>query len=160
MAARSDMIFGSSPITAVRTTEKPASRGTRAFFVRQACHTFRRCKSSAGRGDRNRPSKQRCPSRGGIRRKLMTTTRTRRTGTGYKAAAFWATQQWLGKPHHHREVAKVDPARPERRTCDLPWEICPFAGQAIASATTRDERAEVSRGRSSRRQANAEGRFP
>jgi hypothetical protein len=126
--------------------------------VRQACHTFRRCKFSAGRGDRNRPSRQGCPSRGGIRRKPTTTTRTRRTGTGYKASAVWAIQQWLEKPDSHPDAARVDPAGPERRTCDLPWEIClpaeaprasPPRAEATMSATAWEERTEVSRGRSS-----------
>src|SRR5207248_7594256 len=48
---------------------------------------------------------------------------------GYEAGATWAIQQWLETPHHHPEVAKVDPARPERRTSDLPWEVCSLAAR-------------------------------
>src|SRR5258708_10775571 len=39
------------------------------------------------RDDRNHPSKQGCPPRGGIRRKPMTKSRTRRIETGYEAIA-------------------------------------------------------------------------
>ena len=40
---------------------------------------------------------------------------------------MWVTQQWLGTPDIHPDIAGVDPARPERRTRDLPWEICLLA---------------------------------
>ena len=36
------------------------------FFVCQACFGSRRCKFSAGRGDRNREARPGCPPRGGI----------------------------------------------------------------------------------------------
>ena len=61
--------------------------------LRHACDVFRRCKSSTGRNERNRPSKQGCPSRDGIRRKPMTGVQTRRTGTGYKASVMWVIGQ-------------------------------------------------------------------
>ena len=90
----------------------------------------------------------------------MTTTRTRRTGTGYKAVATWVTQQWLGKPDSHPDVAAVDPAGPGRRRGELPWEISKSALKATVLVTVRDGHGEVSRGRSSRQRLYAEGRLP
>jgi hypothetical protein len=40
--------------------------GTAVIFVCQACFVSWRCKSSAGRDDRNRKARPGCPSRGGI----------------------------------------------------------------------------------------------
>ena len=54
----------------------------------------------------------------------MTAVQTRRTGTGYKAGVAWVIEQWIEMPHSHWDATLVNPAGPERRTGNLPWEIC------------------------------------
>src|SRR5713226_117374 len=76
-----------------------------------------------GRNDRNHPSKQGCPSRGGIRRKLMTKSRIRRTESGYKASVAWVTRPGTGMPDRHseRHAGKSDGSG--RRRHVLPREV-------------------------------------
>src|SRR6059036_3098333 len=75
------------------------------------------------RDDRNHPSKQGYPSRGGIRRKPMTKSRMRRTGSGYKASVVWVTRPGTGTPDRHseRHAGKSDAAG--RRRHVLPREV-------------------------------------
>ena len=103
------------------------------------------------RNDRNHPSKQGCPSRGGIRRKPMTKSRMRRIGSGYQASVVWVTRPGTGMPDCHSEhhTGKSDAVR-EKKACltsrDL--QLCPEY-RTTARATGRDGAGEVSRGHSS-----------
>jgi hypothetical protein len=53
----------------------------------------------------------------------MTGVQTRRTGTGYKASLAWVIEQWIEMPNTHSDVRRVNPAGPESRTHNLPWEV-------------------------------------
>ena len=53
----------------------------------------------------------------------MTGVQTRRTGTGYKASLAWVIEQWIEMPCTHLDVRRVNPAGPESRTHNLPWEV-------------------------------------
>jgi hypothetical protein len=42
---------------------------------------------------------------------------------GYKAPLAWVIEQWIEMPNTHSYVRGVNPAGPESRTHNLPWEI-------------------------------------
>jgi hypothetical protein len=54
----------------------------------------------------------------------MTGAQTRRTETGYKAAAAGAIEQEIETPDTRWDCGVVDPAGAEPRTHNLPWEVC------------------------------------
>ena len=53
----------------------------------------------------------------------MTGVQPRRTETGYKASLTWVIEHWIETPGTHLDVRRVNPAGPESRTPNLPWEI-------------------------------------
>lgn len=53
----------------------------------------------------------------------MTGVQTRRTETGYKAAAAGAIEHEIETPDTRSDCVAVNPAGPEPRTHNLPWEV-------------------------------------
>jgi len=81
----------------------------------------------------------------------MTTVRTRRTETGYKAGQRRVSRQWTAMPDNRSGCCLVNSAWPVRRTCVLPREISTVAGAESANhaATHGEGGGEVSRSHSS-----------
>jgi hypothetical protein len=57
-------------------------------------------------------------------RASTTGVQTRRTGTGYKAAAAGAIEHEIETPNTRSDCGAVNPAGAEPRTHNLPWEVC------------------------------------
>ena len=53
----------------------------------------------------------------------MTGVQTRRTETGYKAGVRRVIEHWIETPGTHWDRTQVNPAGPESRTHNLPWEV-------------------------------------
>src|SRR5713226_9656222 len=75
------------------------------------------------RDDRNHPSKQGCPSRGGIQRKPTTKSRTRRIETGYEANAVLGHPARDGKARLSFGTLRSRFGGSARRRQALPEEI-------------------------------------
>src|SRR5205823_2544427 len=103
------------------------------------------------RDDRNHPSKQGCPPQGGIRRKPMTKSRTRRTETGYEAIAVLGHPARDGEARWSFGILRGRSGGSARRRQALPEEISVLvrSHRTTAPAMARDRGGEVSRSHSS-----------
>src|SRR5271163_2201715 len=81
----------------------------------------------------------------------MTKSRTRRTGSGYKALQCWVTRPGTGKPDCHSERCGVDPTSLREEGEPYLRRSPPRSAHTglPAAVMQRDEGGEVSRGRSS-----------
>src|SRR5208282_85332 len=81
----------------------------------------------------------------------MTKSRTRRTGSGYKANVAWVTRPGTGMPDSHAERRMVNPTGPREEGASY-LERSPALSvpkRTTVRVTVRDGVGEVSRGRSS-----------